>query len=212
MSQAKLFTPLRVGGLDLRNRIVIAPMCQYSADEGRATDWHLIHLGHLALSGAGLLIIEATAVLPEGRITPDDLGLWSDETEAALARTLEGIRRYSDMPIGIQLSHAGRKASTRAPWEGGTHLRPGEGRGWQTEAPSALSYADGENPPAALDREGLNRVREAFVASARRAGRLGLAAVQLHAAHGYLLHQFLSPLSNRREDEYGGSAENRMRF
>src|SRR3954471_6267782 len=131
-----LFSPYRVGSLALRNRIVIAPMCQYSADQGRATDWHVIHLGNLALSGAGLLIVEATAVLPEGRISPDDLGLWSDETEAALGRVLGIVRRYSDMPIAIQLAHAGRQASTRVPWEGGKQIHPDEPRGWQTVAPS----------------------------------------------------------------------------
>ena len=207
-----LFSPYRVGTLELRNRIVIAPMCQYSADEGRATDWHVIHLGHLALSGAALLIIEATAVTPEGRISPDDLGLWSDETEGALARVLSAVRRYSDMPIAIQLAHAGRKASTRVPWEGGKQIRPGEPRGWQTVAPSAVPFAEGENPPVALDDAGLAGVRGAFAQAARRAGRLGLAGVQIHAAHGYLLHEFLSPLSNRRTDEYGGSLDNRMRF
>jgi 2,4-dienoyl-CoA reductase-like NADH-dependent reductase (Old Yellow Enzyme family) len=208
-----LFTPLQVGGLTLRNRIVVAPMCQYSADgEGNATDWHLIHLGNLALSGAALLVLEATAVTAEGRISPDDLGLWSDSNEAALARVLESLRRWSDMPIGIQLAHAGRKASTRVPWEGGAQIPPSEPRGWQTEAPSALPFAEGENPPAALDSDGLARVRDAFAAAAARAARLGFDAVQLHGAHGYLLHQFLSPLSNRRDDDYGGSLANRMRF
>ena len=212
MAQARLFTPLRVGELELRNRIVIAPMCQYSAENGSATDWHLIHLGHLALSGAALLTIEATAVVPDGRISPRDLGLWSDENEAALARTLESVRRWSDMPIAIQLAHAGRKASTKVPWEGGAQIRPNEPDGWQTVAPSAVPFAAGEHPPAALDREGLRRVRDGFAHAAARAGRLGLDGVQLHGAHGYLLHQFLSPLSNRRDDEYGGSLENRMRF
>jgi len=212
MASARLFTPFRVGGLELRNRIVIAPMCQYSAHEGCATDWHLIHLGHLALSGAALLTIEATAVVPEGRISPFDLGLWSDETEAALARTLESVRRWSDMPIAIQLAHAGRKASTRVPWEGGGQIPPDAPGGWQSVAPSPIPFADDERPPAALDRAGLSAVREAFGAAARRAARLGLQAVQLHGAHGYLLHEFLSPLSNQREDEYGGSLENRMRF
>jgi 2,4-dienoyl-CoA reductase-like NADH-dependent reductase (Old Yellow Enzyme family) len=212
MSMSTLFSPYRVGTLELRNRIVIAPMCQYSADEGRATDWHIIHLGHLALSGAALLIIEATAVTPEGRISPDDLGLWSDETEEALGRVLRTVRRYSDMPIAIQLAHAGRKASTRVPWEGGKQIRPTEPRGWQTVAPSAIPFAEGENPPAPLDEEGMAAVRDAFGEAARRAGRLGMVGVQIHAAHGYLLHQFLSPLSNRRTDEYGGSLENRMRF
>ena len=209
---AVLFTPLQVGSLALANRIVIAPMCQYSAEDGCATDWHLIHLGHLALSGAALLTIEATAVLPEGRISPRDLGLWSDENEAALARTLASIRRWSDMPIAIQLGHAGRKASTQVPWEGGRQIPPGGPGGWQTVAPSAVPFAEGEHPPIALDRDGLARVRDAFADAAARAGRLGLDAVQIHGAHGYLLHQFLSPLSNRRADEYGGTLENRMRF
>src|SRR5581483_7000349 len=207
-----LFTPYRVGSLELRNRIVIAPMCQYSADEGRATDWHVIHLGNLALSGAALLTIEATAVSPEGRISPDDLGLWSDQTEEALGRVLRVVRRYSDMPVAIQLAHAGRKGSTRVPWEGGKQIPPGEPRGWQTVAPSALPFAEGQYPPAALDRGGIAAVRDAFAQAARRAARLGLDAVQIHSAHGYLLHQFLSPLSNRRDDAYGGSLENRMRY
>ncbi|PSJ37600.1 NADH:flavin oxidoreductase/NADH oxidase [Allosphingosinicella deserti] len=210
---SKLFTPLDVGALSLSNRIVIAPMCQYSADgSGNATDWHLIHLGTLSLSGASLLMIEATAVTPEGRISPDDLGLWSDDNEAALARVLAGVRRYSDMPIGIQLAHAGRKASTRVPWEGGAQIRPDEPTGWQTEAPSPLAFENGENPPTELGRDDLVRLRDAFVAAAVRADRLGIDAIQLHGAHGYLMHEFLSPLSNRREDEYGGSLENRMRF
>ncbi|MBB3454473.1 2,4-dienoyl-CoA reductase-like NADH-dependent reductase (Old Yellow Enzyme family) [Rhizobium sp. BK313] len=212
MAQPALFTPFRVRNLDLANRIVIAPMCQYSAEDGCMNDWHLIHLGQLALSGAALLTIEATAVLPEGRISWADVGLWSDETEAAMRRTLQGIRRWSDMPIGIQLNHAGRKASTEVPWLGGAQIAPGKPHGWQTEAPSAVPFAEGRVAPTALDRDGLWRVRDAFAASAVRAGRLGLDFVQLHGAHGYLLHQFLSPLSNRREDEYGGSLENRMRF
>jgi 2,4-dienoyl-CoA reductase-like NADH-dependent reductase (Old Yellow Enzyme family) len=212
MSSAQLFTPFRAGGLELRNRIVIAPMCQYSADEGRATDWHLIHLGHLALSGAALLTIEATAVVPEGRISSRDLGLWSDDTEAALARTLESVRRWSDMPLAIQLAHAGRKASTQVPWEGRTQVRPDAAGGWQTVAPSPLPFNDGDHPPVALDKQDLARLRDAFAAAAARAVRLGIDVVQLHGAHGYLLHEFLSPLSNRRDDEYGGSLEHRMRF
>ena len=210
-----LFTPYRVGNLQLRNRIVIAPMCQYSAEDGCATDWHVIHLGNLALSGAGLLTLEATAVLPEGRISPDDLGLWSDQAEHALGRVLKIVRRYSDMPLAIQLAHAGRKASTRVPWErveGGAQIRPDEPRGWQTVAPSPVPFATGECPPAELDRHGMIRIRDAFALAAQRAARLGLDAIQLHSAHGYLLHQFLSPLSNRRGDWYGGSLENRMRF
>jgi 2,4-dienoyl-CoA reductase-like NADH-dependent reductase (Old Yellow Enzyme family) len=197
----------------MENRIVIAPMCQYSADgEGSATDWHLQHLGNLSHSGAGLLIIEATAVTPEGRISPDDLGLWSDANEAALGRVLAAVRRHSDVPVAIQLAHAGRKASTRVPWEGNAQIGPGEPEGWQTEAPSALPYGEGENPPVALDRAGLARIRDAFAEAARRSARLGIDLIEIHAAHGYLLHEFLSPLSNQRDDDYGGSLENRLRF
>jgi 2,4-dienoyl-CoA reductase-like NADH-dependent reductase (Old Yellow Enzyme family) len=207
-----LFSPLEVGNLRLANRIVIAPMCQYSAEDGNMTDWHTIHLGHLALSGAALLTIEATAVTPEGRISYGDTGLWSDENEEAMARVLSSVRRWSPMPVGIQLGHAGRKASTDKPWFGGAQIAPGAPNGWQTVAPSPIPFLDGENPPLELDRGGLERIREAFANAAERAARLDLAAVQLHGAHGYLLHQFLSPLSNRRTDEYGGSLENRMRF
>ena len=208
---SKLFSPISLGNLVLDNRIVIAPMCQYSADRGCATDWHLIHLGHLALSGAGLLFIEATAVAPEGRISPFDLGLWSDATEAALARVLRSVRQYSAMPIAIQLAHAGRKASTQAPWEGGHTLSPTCG-GWQTVAPSAIAFAAADPHPLALDEAGLRRIRDNFVSAAQRAQRLGIDVIELHAAHGYLLHQFLSPLSNTRADQYGGTLENRMRF
>lgn len=207
-----LLTPVRVGGLQLQNRIVIAPMCQYSAVDGCMTDWHVIHLGHLALSGAALLTIEATAVLPEGRITHADVGLWSDETEAAMGRVLESIRHWSDMPIALQLAHAGRKASTEVPWKGGAQIPPEADDGWQTVAPSPLPFEGAERPPAALDRDGLARARDGFAAAAARAARLGLDALQLHTAHGYLLHEFLSPLSNRRDDAYGGPLENRMRF
>jgi 2,4-dienoyl-CoA reductase-like NADH-dependent reductase (Old Yellow Enzyme family) len=212
MSTPALFTPLQIGATTLANRIVIAPMCQYSAVDGCMNDWHLIHLGQLALSGAALLTIEATAVVPEGRITHADVGLWSDETEGAMARVLEGVRRWSPMPIAIQLSHAGRKASTDVPWQGGGQIAPDATLGWQTEAPSALAFGESDNVPLALDRAGLARVRDAFVAATVRAARLGIDAVQLHGAHGYLIHQFLSPLSNRRDDEYGGSLENRTRF
>lgn len=212
MADPVLFRPLRVGNLALRNRIVIAPMCQYSATDGNMSDWHLIHLGQLALSGAALLTIEATAVLPEGRISYGDVGLWDDDNEAAIARTLESIRRWSDIPVAIQLAHAGRKASTELPWNGGGQIPREHANGWQTMAPSAVPFQQGEQPPLALDNDGLARIRDAFAASAYRAGRLGLDAVQIHAAHGYLLHEFLSPLSNRRDDAYGGSLENRMRF
>ena len=212
MAHPALFQPIRVRGMTLANRIVIAPMCQYSAEHGCMNDWHLIHLGQLALSGAALLTIEATAVLPEGRITYADVGLYDDATEAAMRRVLEGVRRWSNMPIAVQLAHAGRKASTDVPWAGGGPLAAHDALGWPVEAPSAVPFADGYQTPAALDESGLRKVRDAFADAARRAARLGIDAVQLHAAHGYLLHQFLSPLSNRRTDAYGGSLENRMRF
>ncbi|MEO8331711.1 MAG: NADH:flavin oxidoreductase/NADH oxidase, partial [Gallionella sp.] len=207
----QLFTPFSIGKLSLKNRIVVAPMCQYSAEQGDATDWHLIHLGHLALSGAGLLFIEATSVEPEGRISPADLGLWSDANEAALKRVLSTVRKYSAMPIAIQLAHAGRKASVHVPWAGGQQFAESEG-GWTTLAPSSIPFTANDRPPLALDKASLQRVLQAFVAAAQRAHRLGLDAIELHGAHGYLLHQFLSPLSNTRSDEYGGSLENRMRF
>jgi 2,4-dienoyl-CoA reductase-like NADH-dependent reductase (Old Yellow Enzyme family) len=210
-TMSTLFSPISIGTLSLKNRIVIAPMCQYSAREGSATDWHIIHLGSLALSGAGLLIIEATAIEPEGRISPDDLGLWSEENESALARVLKAVRSYSSIPISIQLAHAGRKASTRIPWQGDGFLPVSEG-GWPVIAPSPLPYSPDDPAPIALDGAGMQRVREAFVSAALRADRLGLDAIELHNAHGYLLHQFLSPLSNYRTDHYGGSLENRMRF
>lgn len=212
MPKPLLFQPIRVAGLDLPNRIVIAPMCQYSAVDGCMTDWHLVHLGGLALSGAALLTIEATAVLPEGRISYADVGLYSDEAESAMRRVLESVRHVSDIPIGIQLSHAGRKASQEKPWLGGGQIAPAADHGWQTVAPSAIPFKADENAPIALHRDDLAAIRDAFVASALRAARLGLDLIQLHGAHGYLLHQFLSPLSNQRDDDYGGNLENRMRF
>ncbi len=207
-----LFEPIAIGGLTLPNRIVIAPMCQYSAVQGTPGDWHLMHLGQLALSGAGLLIIEATAVSPEGRISPGDLGLYDDANEAGLARVLAAVRAHSPIRFGMQLAHAGRKASSRAPWEGGAQIRPGEPGGWQALAPSAVPHSPTEEAPSALDAAGLKRLRSDFVSAARRAARLGIDGIEIHAAHGYLLHQFLSPLANHRSDEYGGSLENRMRF
>ncbi len=209
---AKLFEPITIGELSLTNRIVIAPMCQYSAEDGRMTDWHLMHLGQLAISGAGCLTIEATAVSPEGRITYADVGLYDDASEAAMGRVLSAVRRWSDIPIAVQLAHAGRKASTAKPWDGGAQIAPDVANGWQAEAPSALPFLDRDNAPVALDRAGLDRIRTDFADATVRAARLGIDAIQLHAAHGYLLHQFLSPLSNRRDDEYGGSFGNRMRF
>ena len=207
-----LFTPYALGPLTLPNRIVIAPMCQYSAQDGLPGDWHLMHLGALALSGAGLLILEATAVTPEGRITPGCLGLWNAAQEAALARLVASLRQHSAMPLAIQLAHAGRKASSEVPWRGGQLIPPGQPGGWTPLAPSALPHLDTEAPPAALDTAGLAHIRESFARAAGRAHRAGLQAIELHAAHGYLLHQFLSPISNARTDAYGGSLENRMRF
>jgi 2,4-dienoyl-CoA reductase-like NADH-dependent reductase (Old Yellow Enzyme family) len=206
-----LFSPISLRGLTVSNRIVVSPMCQYVADHGKATAWHTVHLGGLALSGAGLLFIEATAVEAPGRITPGDLGLWDDETEAALSPVLAAVRKVSKTPVVMQLAHAGRKASSHVPWEGGHAIPLSEG-GWQTFAPSAIPQTEGDHPPLALDATGLARIRDAFAATARRAARLGLDGLEIHAAHGYLLHEFLSPISNHRTDEYGGSLENRMRF
>ncbi len=198
--------------MQLHNRIVVAPMCQYSATDGTPGDWHMIHLGSLALSGAGLLIIEATAVSSVGRITPGDLGLYSDANEHGIARVLQAIRAHSPIPVAMQISHAGRKASSHAPWDGGLQIPLAEPGSWKSEAPSALAHSPHEDAPAALDADGLRRVRDQFVATAVRAARLGIEGIELHAAHGYLLHEFLSPLANRRDDAYGGSLENRMRF
>jgi len=209
---SKLFSPYTIGSLELSNRIAIAPMCQYSAVDGFPTDWHTIHLGSLALSGAALLIIEATAVTEEGRISPDDLGLWSDAHLDALKPVIASIRRHSPIKVAVQLAHAGRKASSDVPWQGGANIAPDQARGWQTVAPSNVPHAEGETVPLALDAAGLQRIKDGFVQAARRAHALGLDAIELHGAHGYLLHQFLSPLANRRTDNYGGSLENRMRY
>lgn len=206
-----LFSPFTLRGLVLPNRIVVSPMCQYSADNGKATAWHMMHLGGLAVSGAGMLCIEATAVEAQGRITLGDLGLWDDATEAALEPILAAVRKYSKTAVVMQLAHAGRKASSHLPWEGGQSMPLSEG-GWVTQAPSAIVQKEGEAPPVAIDKAGLARIRDAFTTTAQRAARLGLDGLEIHAAHGYLLHQFLSPISNRRTDAYGGSLENRMRF
>lgn len=208
---SQLFSPFALRGLQLPNRIVVSPMCQYSADEGRATDWHVAHLGQLAMSGAGLLMVEATAVEPEGRITPGCLGLWNDDTQAALGKVLQSVRTMGSMPIAIQIGHAGRKGSSGRPWEGGQLIDPKSG-GWRPVAPSAVAHLPGEAPPIALDEAGLAALRLRFVDSTRRAALLGLDAIELHAAHGYLLHEFLSPVANHRTDRWGGSLENRMRY
>lgn len=209
---SRLFSTINLGAMTLPNRVVIAPMCQYSAVEGSATDWHLIHLGNLALSGAGLLIIEATAVSPEGRITAGDLGLYNDDNAAAIARVLGAVRAYSPIKVAMQLAHAGRKASSRLPWQGGAQVAADAPGGWQTVAPSPLPFEAGNAAPQALDRHGMERVREHFATAARRAALVGIDGIEIHAAHGYLLHEFLSPLANQRDDAYGGSLENRLKF
>lgn len=211
MLQPQLFRPLALRGVRLPNRVVVSPMCQYSAVDGQATDWHLMHLGNLAVGGSGLLIVEMTNVSPEGRITPHCLGLYDAACEAALARVVGFCRTHSDTPLAIQLAHAGRKASTRPPWEARAALLPDAG-GWQTVTPSALPYSADDPAPRALQVAEIEALVDAFARAAQRARRIGFDAIELHAAHGYLLHQFLSPLSNRRDDAYGGSLENRMRF
>jgi len=206
-----LFTPLRLRALELANRIQVSPMCQYSAVDGSMTDWHLMHYGSLALSGAGLLVMEATHVTAQGRITHGCAGLYDDANAASIERVLRFCRAHSDIAIGLQLGHAGRKASSERPWEGRGSLKAGADP-WPMVGASALPFADGWPAPAALDRAGMRSVRDAFVRSTERAAALGFDLVEVHSAHGYLLSTFLSPLSNRREDDYGGSLENRMRF
>jgi 2,4-dienoyl-CoA reductase-like NADH-dependent reductase (Old Yellow Enzyme family) len=208
-----LFSPLSLGPVELPNRIAVAPMCQYSANDGSASDWHLQHLMQFAIGRAGMVVLEATAVERAGRISHGCLGLYSDANEAALARVLDPARRIAapGTCFAIQLAHAGRKASCQAPFQGGRPLPRGEDP-WPTVAPSAIPFADGWHVPEALDAKSLERVIAAFRQAAERAARLGFDAIELHGAHGYLLHEFLSPLSNRRTDAYGGSTENRMRF
>ena len=198
--------------MQLPNRVVVAPMCQYSAVEGEASDWHLMHWGNLLNSGAGLFIIEATAVSPEGRITPYCLGLWDQKTQTTLEDKLLRARKLAPKTrVFIQLAHAGRKASSAAPWQGGQIL-PSESGGWETQAPSAIPQLDGERNPHELSTAEMQVIIKNFVESARRAKTIGIDGIELHAAHGYLLHQFLSPIANQRQDQYGGSLENRMRF
>jgi len=208
-----LFTPLQLGPIEVPNRIAVSPMCQYSASDGSASDWHLQHLMQYAISRAGMIVVEATAVERRGRISHGCLGLYSDANERALARVLEAARREAapGTAFAIQLAHAGRKASCQAPFQGGRPLSGGEDP-WPVVAPSTIPFALGWPVPEALDGNGLQRILSAFTAAAERSVRLGFDAIELHAAHGYLLHEFLSPLSNRRTDAYGGTAENRMRF
>ncbi|WP_334398255.1 NADH:flavin oxidoreductase/NADH oxidase [Bradyrhizobium sp. AZCC 2289] len=206
-----LFSPIKLRGLNLPNRIMVSPMCQYSAVNGEANDWHFTHINSLALSGAAMFCIEATHVEAIGRITPGCLGLYNDATEAALKPILASVRKRSKTAVAMQLAHAGRKGSSHTPWDGGQQIPVAEG-GWQAVAPSAIAHKAGEAAPLQLDAAGLARIRDAFVAAAKSAERLGIDALELHGAHGYLLHQFLSPISNKRSDQYGGSLENRMRF
>jgi 2,4-dienoyl-CoA reductase-like NADH-dependent reductase (Old Yellow Enzyme family) len=207
-----LFDPLKLRELALANRIVISPMCQYSAVDGRAGDWPLVHWGQVLLSGAAMFTLEATAVTADGRITPGCLGLYDDATEQALGEHLARARRLAPpMPVAIQLAHAGRKASSARPWDGGQLMAPAQG-GWRPVAPSATVYSDAEAAPQALDAAGLVRIRDGFVAAALRALRVGIDAIELHMAHGYLLHEFLSPIANRRGDAYGGDFAGRTRF
>jgi 2,4-dienoyl-CoA reductase-like NADH-dependent reductase (Old Yellow Enzyme family) len=206
-----LFSPLQLREVTIPNRIVVSPMCQYVAVDGEANSWHSVHMTNMAISGAGMLIIEATAVEPAGRITPGDLGLWDDRTEQALKTAVDTVREHSTIPIVLQLGHAGRKASSAVPWKGGQLLSAEQG-GWPTFAPSPIPQKEGEVKPIELDADGLERLRKAFADATRRAVRLGVDGIELHGAHGYLLHEFLSPISNHRTDAYGGSLENRMRF
>ena len=206
-----LFSPIKLGSVELDNRIVVAPMCQYSADDGSMTDWHMTHLGMLANSGAALVIVEATGVERRGRITHGCTGLYSDSNEAAMTRVIDHCRRIGTARLGIQIGHAGRKASAQRPWEGGGPLK-GEQDPWETIAPSAIPFGAGWHVPRAMTEDDVARVRAAFVDAARRAVRIGFDTIELHVAHGYLLHSFLSPISNQRTDQYGGTLDNRLRF
>jgi 2,4-dienoyl-CoA reductase-like NADH-dependent reductase (Old Yellow Enzyme family) len=208
---SSLFSPLRLRDVDFKNRIFVSPMCQYSSHDGMPTDWHLVHLGSRAVGGAAMVMVEATAVSPEGRISPWDSGLWSDEHAAAFRRITRFVREQGAVPA-IQLAHAGRKASTEVPWRGGQVIAPDQENGWLPVAPSAIPFRSGETVPHALTVAEIDGVVDDFAAAARRAADAGFEVVEIHAAHGYLLHEFLSPLSNARTDEYGGSLENRMRL
>ena len=208
---SQLFTPVQMGKRTLSNRITVAPMCQYSAVDGSMGNWHLMHLGSLAISGASMLVMEATGVTPEGRITPYCPGLYSDANEAAMRRVVDFVRSISPVMLGVQLAHAGRKGSSQRPWQGHGPLRADEGA-WTTLAPSTVPLAPGWPAPHAMSKTDMAALKQAFVQAAQRAARIGLDFIELHSTHGYLLSEFLSPLANRRIDEYGGSLENRMRF
>src|SRR5262245_375239 len=206
-----LLSPLTIRGVTFRNRIVMSPMCQYSADDGLANDWHLVHLGSRAAGGVGLVVVEATAVTPEGRITPKDMGIWGEQHVEPLARIARFVHSQGAV-AGIQLAHAGRKASCEPPWLGGARLKTRGAGGWTVVGPSPIPFNEGDPPTVELDEAGISGVVSAFEKAAGRALAAGFKVIELHAAHGYLLHEFLSPLSNRRRDEYGGSLENRMRL
>lgn len=208
---ANLFSPITIKDITLKNRIAVSPMCEYSSEDGFATNWHLVHLGSRAVGGAGLIITEAAAVSPEGRISYGDLGIWKDEHIEKLKEINEFIHQH-DAKTGIQLAHAGRKASHHKPWDGNKQILPNEPNGWQTVAPSAIAFTPEEQAPTALDKAGIEKVKADFKAAALRADKAGFDVIEIHAAHGYLINQFLSPLSNERTDEYGGSFENRTRF
>jgi len=207
---AQLFTPFALRDIVLKNRIVVSPMCQYSSEDGFANDWHLVHLGSRAVGGAGLIITEATAVSAEGRISPNDLGIWKDEHIEGLKRITDFIHAHGSV-AGIQLAHAGRKASKTRPWEGDKLVAPADG-GWKTVAPSPIAFADGYDTPEELTIEGMQKEIADFKAAAIRAHAVGFKVIEIHGAHGYLVNEFLSPLSNKRTDEYGGAFENRIRL
>jgi 2,4-dienoyl-CoA reductase-like NADH-dependent reductase (Old Yellow Enzyme family) len=211
METIDLFSPLPLGGLTLPNRVAVSPMCEYSSEDGFANDWHFVHLGSRAVGGAGIVFTEASAVTPEGRITPQDLGIWKDDHVEFLARIVR-FAHSQGTRMGVQLAHAGRKASMSRPWEGERLLDVAD-LGWKdVVAPSAVPFSDTYAMPIELDKSGIHRIRDAFGEAAKRAHQAGFDVVEIHSAHGYLLHEFLSPLSNRRTDEYGGSLENRMRM
>ncbi len=208
---SKLFSPFTMRGMTIDNRTIVSPMCEYSAVDGNAQDWHLMHLGQFATGGCGLVITEAAAVEPRGRITPQCLGIWSDDNEEALGRVMRFCREFGQAKMGIQLAHAGRKASTHRPWEGRNSLAADEGA-WKTISSSANPQGEDWHVPKAMDRNDMDTVRDAFVAATVRSDRLGFDMIEAHSAHGYLMHEFLSPIANTRDDEYGGALENRMRY
>jgi 2,4-dienoyl-CoA reductase-like NADH-dependent reductase (Old Yellow Enzyme family) len=211
LPEVDLLSPLTIRGVTFRNRIVVSPMCQYCADEGLASDWHLVHLGSRAVGGAALVFVEATAVTRDGRISPGDMGIWGDQHIEPLGHIARFVHSQGAVPA-IQLAHAGRKASCEQPWKGGARIKTADAGGWPVVGPSTLPFNDDDPPSIPLDEAGINQVTAAFEAATRRALSAGFQVIEIHAAHGYLLHEFLSPLVNNRQDEYGGSLENRMRL